>query len=86
MNNVLVAADLEITASAAQKMNELFSQVEDDIAAIRVYAQPGGCSGVSFGMPKVESVIEIHRMYEDEPEVIDLPIGGPTGKTALQFR
>jgi len=56
MNNVLTPADLEITANAARKMNELFTQVEDDIAAIRVYAQPGGCSGVSFGMTFADKI------------------------------
>ena len=50
MNNELAAADLVITANAAQKINELFTRMEDDIEGIRVYAQPGGCSGVSFGM------------------------------------
>jgi iron-sulfur cluster insertion protein len=50
MNNALAASDLEITASAEQKMNELFTQVDDDIEGIRVFAQPGGCSGMNFGM------------------------------------
>ena len=50
MNNALAASDLEITASAEQKMNELFTQVDDNIEAIRVFAQPGGCSGMNFGM------------------------------------
>jgi iron-sulfur cluster insertion protein len=31
-------------------MAELFTQVEDEIQGVRVFASPGGCSGVSFGM------------------------------------
>ncbi len=48
--NELSVSDLQLTASAKQKMAELIGQVEDDIAGIRIYAQPGGCSGMSFGM------------------------------------
>jgi iron-sulfur cluster insertion protein len=48
--NELSVSDLQLTASAQQKMVELVGQVEDDIAGIRIYAQPGGCSGMSFGM------------------------------------
>lgn len=48
--NMLSDADLTLTASAQSKMAELFTQVEDDIQGVRVFATPGGCSGVSFGM------------------------------------
>ncbi len=73
MNNVLTAADLEITANAAQKMNELFTQLEDDIAAIRVYAQPGGCSGVSFGMTFADKINDddLCRDHEGFKLIID---------------
>jgi len=42
--------DLSLTGSAASKMAELFSQVDDTVQGVRVYAVPGGCSGMSFGM------------------------------------
>jgi len=48
--NMLNETDLSLTASAQSKMAELFSQVEEDIQGVRVFATPGGCSGVSFGM------------------------------------
>lgn len=48
--NMLSDSDLSLTASAQSKMAELFSQVEDDIQGVRVFATPGGCSGISFGM------------------------------------
>lgn len=48
--NLLSAADLSLTNSARDKMAELFTQLDDDVQGVRVYATPGGCSGVSFGM------------------------------------
>lgn len=56
MNNALAAADLVITTDAEQKMNELFTQVDDDIQGIRVFAQPGGCSGMNFGMTFADAI------------------------------
>ncbi len=46
----LNSSDLELTVSAQGKMAELFSQVEDNIEGVRVFATPGGCSGINFGM------------------------------------
>ena len=48
--NLLSDSDLTLTQNAQGKMAELITQIEDDIAGVRVYATPGGCSGVSFGM------------------------------------
>jgi len=48
--NQLQQQDLELTAPAVAKMAELMGQVEDAIEGVRVFATPGGCSGVSFGM------------------------------------
>jgi iron-sulfur cluster insertion protein len=56
MNNALESADLAITSDAEQKMNELFTQVDDDIQGIRVFAQPGGCSGMNFGMTFADAI------------------------------
>jgi iron-sulfur cluster insertion protein len=50
VENVLNDQDLSLTASAVSKMAELMGQVEDSIEGVRVFATPGGCSGVSFGM------------------------------------
>ena len=46
----LTSSDLELTASAQGKMAELFAQVEENIEGVRVFATPGGCSGINFGM------------------------------------
>lgn len=49
-SNHLNETDLALTRTAQGKMAELFTQVEDEIQGVRVFATPGGCSGVSFGM------------------------------------
>ena len=54
--NLLTEAELSVTSPAQAKMMELFQQVEDDIQGIRVYATPGGCSGISFGMTFTDQV------------------------------
>ncbi len=51
----LSSSDLELTASAQAKMAELFSQVEDNIEGVRVFATPGGCSGINFGIRDFDS-------------------------------
>ncbi len=56
--NELSVNDLQLTSAAQQKMAELISQAEDNIAGIRIYAQPGGCSGMSFGMTFSERLEE----------------------------
>ena len=48
--NVLSESDLSLTSPAQGKMAELIGQVEEEIKGVRVYATPGGCSGISFGM------------------------------------
>jgi len=48
--------DISLTAPAQSKMSELVQQVEGDIKGIRVYAAPGGCSGMSFGMTFTDQV------------------------------
>lgn len=50
VQNILSDNELSLTETAQGKMSELMTQIEDDIAGVRVYATPGGCSGVSFGM------------------------------------
>jgi iron-sulfur cluster insertion protein len=37
-------------------MAELIQQVEDEIQGIRVYATPGGCSGINFGMTFTDQI------------------------------
>lgn len=47
----LTESELALTATAREKMLELFNQVEDDdLKAIRVFVSGGGCSGMGYGM------------------------------------
>ncbi len=48
--SVLAESDLSLTMPAQGKIVELVQQVEEEIKGVRVYATPGGCSGMSFGM------------------------------------
>ncbi|MEJ2424801.1 MAG: iron-sulfur cluster assembly accessory protein [Candidatus Thiodiazotropha sp.] len=48
--NALSESDLTLTGTAQTKMSELFQQVDSSIEGVRVFATPGGCSGISFGM------------------------------------
>ncbi|MEA3275404.1 MAG: iron-sulfur cluster assembly accessory protein [Pseudomonadota bacterium] len=54
----LTEQDLSLTNPAQHKMGELFTQVDDNIRGVRVFAAPGGCSGISFGMTFTDSINE----------------------------
>jgi iron-sulfur cluster insertion protein len=50
--------DLSLTAPAQNKMVELFGQVDENVQGVRVFATPGGCSGISFGMSFTDRINE----------------------------
>lgn len=50
MNGTITDSDLTLTSPAQTKMQELFGQVDENVLGVRVFATPGGCSGISFGM------------------------------------
>jgi len=52
----LTELDLSLTSPAQAKMGELFAQVDDAIRGVRVFATPGGCSGISFGMTFTDTI------------------------------
>ena len=54
--NELSESDLKLSEAAHQKIAELIGQVEGDVAGIRIIAQPGGCSGMNFGMTFSERI------------------------------
>jgi len=56
--------DLTLSDSAAIKMSELIGQVEDNIEGVRVFATPGGCSGVSFGMTFTDQINDDDSLRE----------------------
>jgi iron-sulfur cluster insertion protein len=56
MMSALTEQDLSLTSPAQSKMDELFAQVDENIQGVRVFATPGGCSGISFGMTFTDSI------------------------------
>jgi iron-sulfur cluster insertion protein len=58
--------DLSLTAPAQTKMAELVGQVEEEIHGVRVYAAPGGCSGISFGMTFTDQINDNDGILECE--------------------
>lgn len=69
----LSASDINISELAAEKFKELFSDVGDDMDAIRIFVSGGGCSGMTYGMTFAEekspfdSVLETddYKVYVD---------------------
>lgn len=64
MTNLLSDQDLTLTAPALAKMDELIGQVEDTVEGVRVFASPGGCSGISFGMTFTDQLTEEDNIRE----------------------
>lgn len=62
----LTDSELSLTPPAQGKMAELMGQVDDNVEGIRVFATPGGCSGVSFGMTFTDQVNDDDRVREYE--------------------
>ncbi len=58
MSEALTEAELSLTSPAQAKMSELFSQVDDSIQGVRVFATAGGCSGIGFGMTFTDAINE----------------------------
>lgn len=52
----LTDTDVTMTNAAQSKMAELFQDIDDNVQGVRVYAAPGGCSGVSFGMTFADTI------------------------------
>ena len=59
-------SDLTLTSPAQGKMAELMGQVEENIQGVRVFATPGGCSGVSFGMTFTDQLNDDDKVREYE--------------------
>jgi iron-sulfur cluster insertion protein len=70
---VLTDSDLTLTGAAQRKMSELFADIDDSVAGVRVYAAAGGCSGVSFGMTFTDAINDNDgvRDFDDYKVVVD---------------
>ncbi|MCB1864118.1 MAG: iron-sulfur cluster assembly accessory protein [Chromatiales bacterium] len=59
--------DIAITPAAADKLAELFREVDDgDIEAVRIFVTGGGCGGMSYGMTFTDSRNEHDAVLEGE--------------------
>jgi iron-sulfur cluster insertion protein len=58
MPAALNETELTLTPPAQAKMQDLFEQVDDSVKGVRVFATPGGCSGISFGMTFTDVINE----------------------------
>lgn len=56
-------SDISLTDPARVKFAQLVEQVEEDVKGVRVYAVPGGCSGISFGMTFANQIDEADRLF-----------------------
>ena len=66
-NAQLSDADLTLTATAREKMLELFNQVEEDeLKAIRVFVSGGGCGGMGYGMTFTDTQLEYDAVRKEE--------------------
>lgn len=74
----LTQDDLTLTESAKGKMVELIGQVEEEVKGIRVYATPGGCSGINFGMTFTDQVND--NDYTLNSDGFDVIVDGDTMK------
>jgi iron-sulfur cluster insertion protein len=70
---VLTDSDLTLTGAAQRKMSEVFADIDDSVAGVRVYAAAGGCSGVSFGMTFTDAINDNDgvREFNDYKVVVD---------------
>lgn len=73
--NHLSATDLTLTNPAQAKLTELVSQVEDPIEGVRVYATPGGCSGINFGMSFTDQVNDNDGILECDGFKVIVDVG-----------
>jgi iron-sulfur cluster insertion protein len=63
----LVVSELALTEAARGKMRELFSQIEDDdMKAIRVFVNGGGCGGMGYGMTFTDSRSEYDSVRSED--------------------
>jgi len=69
----LTDSELTLTGPAQGKMAELLGQMEDDVEGVRVFATPGGCSGMSFGMTFTDQLADDDsiRDFESFKVIVD---------------
>ncbi len=60
----MTTSDLEVTESAQQKLAEIVTQSEDEVAGIRIYVGGGGCGGMSYGMTFTDEISDFDMVQQ----------------------
>ncbi len=65
--------EIQLTPAARHKMAALQGEVGDEAEGIRIFATPGGCSGMSFGLTFTDQISDEDTVcrYDDFALVID---------------
>jgi len=63
-NPTLTDADVRLSEAAAAKLAELIQQTDDDIEAVRIFVNGGGCGGMGYGMTFTDSRTEYDCVLE----------------------
>lgn len=63
-NPLLTDADVRLSEAAAAKLAELIAQTDDDIEAVRIFVNGGGCGGMGYGMTFTDSRTEYDCVLE----------------------
>jgi iron-sulfur cluster insertion protein len=63
-NPMLTDADVRLSEAAAAKLAELIQQTDDDIEAVRIFVNGGGCGGMGYGMTFTDSRTEYDCVLE----------------------
>jgi len=58
--------DLDVTASAQEKLSEIITAREDDVSGIRIYIGGGGCGGMTYGMTFTDEATEYDTTLQFE--------------------
>jgi len=63
-NPTLTDADVRLSETATAKLAELIQQTDDDIEAVRIFVNGGGCGGMGYGMTFTDSRTEYDCVLE----------------------
>ncbi len=56
--------DVRLTPAAEKKMAEVFADTKDDLTAIRIFVNGGGCSGMTYGMAFTDRRTDIDCVFQ----------------------
>lgn len=65
-NTTLGTDDIQLSATAAEKMSELMQAADSDMSAIRLFVMGGGCGGMNYSMTYTESQTPFDTILEGD--------------------